>query len=115
MSDQSILILRVRTYTGIRKCSKFVSGKKSAAGDKPAVKRNENPISWQRLPFSKAPLLTSEDLATQKTRVSQFVFVQSSSLVDNQFSFWTSGTKMALQLNPKKMTLRESNSAVDVL
>jgi len=49
------------------KCSKFVIGKKSAAGDKPAVKRHEKPISWERLPFAKVPLLTSENLSIQKT------------------------------------------------
>ena len=53
-----------------RKCSKFVAGKKSAVGDKPAVKRNEKPISWVRLPFATAPLLTSEDVNVQQSRVS---------------------------------------------
>jgi cohesin loading factor subunit SCC2 len=50
------------------KCSKFVTGKKSAIGDKPAAKRHEKPISWDRLPFATTPLLTSEDLNVQKTR-----------------------------------------------
>jgi len=50
------------------KCSKFMTGKKSAVGDKPAAKRHEKPISWDRLPFSTTPLLTSEDINVQKTR-----------------------------------------------
>lgn len=52
-----------------RKCSKYVMGKKSAVGDKPAAKRHEKPISWDRLPFATAPLLTSEDINVQKTKV----------------------------------------------
>ncbi|KII90510.1 hypothetical protein PLICRDRAFT_697054 [Plicaturopsis crispa FD-325 SS-3] len=50
------------------KCVKFVVGKKSAIGDKAAVKRHERPISWERLPFAIAPILTSQDLDTQKSR-----------------------------------------------
>jgi len=50
------------------KCSKFVVGKKSAAGDKPVLKRHEKPISWVHLPFATAPLLTSEDINLQKSR-----------------------------------------------
>ncbi|KAF5374102.1 hypothetical protein D9615_008832 [Tricholomella constricta] len=50
------------------KCAKFSLGKKSAIGDKPAVKRHENPISWDRLPFAMAPILTSDDVETQKYR-----------------------------------------------
>ncbi|KAF8133417.1 hypothetical protein EV363DRAFT_1470656 [Boletus edulis] len=48
------------------KCSKFVPGKKSAVGDKPAVKRHQFPITWDRLPFAMAPLILSEHLAAQK-------------------------------------------------
>ncbi|KAG9315547.1 hypothetical protein JVU11DRAFT_3168 [Chiua virens] len=48
------------------KCSKFVPGKKSAIGDKPAVKRHQYPISWDRLPFAMAPLILPEHLATQR-------------------------------------------------
>jgi cohesin loading factor subunit SCC2 len=50
------------------KCSKFVAGKKSAVGDKTAVKRQEKPISWSRLPSATAPLFTSEDVNVQKSR-----------------------------------------------
>jgi cohesin loading factor subunit SCC2 len=38
-------------------------------GDKTATKRNENPISWHRLPFATAPLLTTEDAEGQKATV----------------------------------------------
>ncbi|KAH0832222.1 sister chromatid cohesion C-terminus-domain-containing protein [Lanmaoa asiatica] len=48
------------------KCSKFVPGKKSAIGDKPAIKRHQFPIYWDRLPFGIAPLILPEHLATQK-------------------------------------------------
>jgi len=50
------------------KCNKFVVGKKSTVGDKAATKRHENPISWERLPFATAPILTAEDAEAQKTR-----------------------------------------------
>ncbi|KAG5653655.1 hypothetical protein H0H81_011615 [Sphagnurus paluster] len=51
-----------------RKCNKFSLGKKSAIGDKAAVKRHENPISWDRLPFATTPILTTDDVETQKAR-----------------------------------------------
>ncbi|PPR07277.1 hypothetical protein CVT26_012437 [Gymnopilus dilepis] len=50
------------------KCNKFVVGKKSALGDKPATKRHDNPISWDRLPFATTPLHTTEDAEQQKAR-----------------------------------------------
>ncbi|KAJ7081353.1 hypothetical protein B0H15DRAFT_924231 [Mycena belliarum] len=50
------------------KCSKFVMGKKTAAGDKAATKKNERPISWMpRLPFATRPILTTSDAQEQKT------------------------------------------------
>jgi len=50
------------------KCNKFVIGKKSAIGDKPATKRHDNPISWDRLPFATTPLHTTEDAEAQKSK-----------------------------------------------
>ncbi|KAI0643094.1 hypothetical protein C8Q79DRAFT_1002826 [Trametes meyenii] len=50
------------------KCLKFVIGKKSAVGDRPATRKHERPLSWERLPFASAPMLTSEDTAVQSTR-----------------------------------------------
>ncbi|KAF8879492.1 hypothetical protein BD779DRAFT_1551796 [Infundibulicybe gibba] len=50
------------------KCMKFMIGKKSAIGDKPATKRHDIPMSWDRLPFATIPLLTSQDGETQKSR-----------------------------------------------
>ncbi|OBZ71396.1 Protein rad9 [Grifola frondosa] len=50
------------------KCSKWVMGKKSAVGDKAATRRHERPLSWERLPFATAPMLTNEDAAVQRTR-----------------------------------------------
>ncbi|EIN12396.1 hypothetical protein PUNSTDRAFT_118258 [Punctularia strigosozonata HHB-11173 SS5] len=50
------------------KCSKFVVGKKSAVGDRPATRRHEQPISWDRLPFAKTPISTAQDAGVQRTR-----------------------------------------------
>lgn len=83
----------------LSKCSKFVVGKKSAIGDKPATKRNDTSISWDRLPFATTPLLTTNDADEQKIRVRVLcrclAFVLTSCL-----SSWKSGMKMAWQLNP---------------
>ncbi|KAF9220470.1 hypothetical protein BS17DRAFT_739205 [Gyrodon lividus] len=49
------------------KCSKFVPGKKSAVGDKPAIKRHKLPISWERLPFAMVSLVLPRDLAAQRS------------------------------------------------
>ncbi|RDX49866.1 hypothetical protein OH76DRAFT_1556053 [Lentinus brumalis] len=50
------------------KCSKFVVGKKSAVGDRPATRKHERPISWDSLPFATAQMVTSEDAAAQTAR-----------------------------------------------
>jgi cohesin loading factor subunit SCC2 len=54
-----------------RKCMKFVPGKKSALGDKPAVRKHEHPLAWERLPFATRPVLTSADAEAQKKTVSR--------------------------------------------
>jgi len=46
------------------KCSKWVVGKKTAIGDRPATRRHERPITWDRLPFATRPILTNEDVAS---------------------------------------------------
>ena len=53
-----------------RKCAKFVIGKKSAVGDRPATRKHERPLSWDSLPFAAAPIVTSEDADVQSARVS---------------------------------------------
>lgn len=67
-----IMLLKafLKTLYGLseEKCSKWVPGKKSALGDKPATKRHEHPISWDRLPFALRPILTSEDMENQRAR-----------------------------------------------
>ncbi|KAI9064653.1 hypothetical protein FKP32DRAFT_1625471 [Trametes sanguinea] len=67
-----IMMLKVhlKALYGIseEKCAKFVIGKKSAVGDRPAVRKHERPLSWERLPFATAPMLTSEDVAAQSTK-----------------------------------------------
>ncbi|EDR13190.1 uncharacterized protein LACBIDRAFT_292430 [Laccaria bicolor S238N-H82] len=60
--------LKTRYALSEDKCSKFVVGKKSAIGDKPATKRNDTSISWDRLPFATTPLLTTNDADEQKIR-----------------------------------------------
>ncbi|KAH9924608.1 uncharacterized protein BXZ73DRAFT_50340 [Epithele typhae] len=50
------------------KCAKFVIGKKSAVGDRPAVRKHERPILWDALPFATSPMVTSEDCAAQTTK-----------------------------------------------
>jgi hypothetical protein len=70
-------------------------------GDKPAVRRNEKPISWGRLPFATAPLVTSEDVSLQKSRVSH-LFGLYGLLPKRYFLLASSlkfGTKTDLQLN----------------
>ncbi|KAI6129687.1 hypothetical protein EDD16DRAFT_1689919 [Pisolithus croceorrhizus] len=59
----------LKTLYGLseEKCSKFVPGKKSAIGDKPATKRHTHPISWDRLPFATMPLILPEDLVKHRT------------------------------------------------
>ncbi|KAL1743690.1 sister chromatid cohesion C-terminus-domain-containing protein [Schizophyllum fasciatum] len=48
------------------KCSKFVFGKKSAIGDKAAVKKHGRPISWDKLPYATRPLMSADDGERQK-------------------------------------------------
>ncbi|KAF8827941.1 hypothetical protein HHX47_DHR4000702 [Lentinula edodes] len=50
------------------KCGKFNHTKKSTIGDKPALRRHDKPITWDRLPFAVKPVLTSEDVKEQKER-----------------------------------------------
>ncbi|KAG0704778.1 hypothetical protein DFH29DRAFT_981273 [Suillus ampliporus] len=48
------------------KCSKFVLSKKSAIGDKPAIKRHQLPIMWTRLPYATTSLIHAHDLTTHR-------------------------------------------------
>ncbi|CAK5269780.1 unnamed protein product [Mycena citricolor] len=48
------------------KCSKFVLGKKSALGDKPAMRRPELSFTWDRLNYATSPILTTADADAQK-------------------------------------------------
>jgi len=47
------------------KCAKWSSGRKSAIGDKPATRRHENPISWEKVPFAVKSAVSSEDAEHQ--------------------------------------------------
>ena len=52
-----------------RKCSKWVPNKKSAIGDKLAVKKNHTALRWDALPFAARRILTLEDVASQQETV----------------------------------------------
>jgi cohesin loading factor subunit SCC2 len=57
---------------GVRKCLKWVIGKKNAQGDRPATRRTgaaAAPLTWARLPFATRPLLTTADMAEQRDTV----------------------------------------------
>ncbi len=71
VSPRCLILVCVLTWpTVCSKCSKFSLTRKSATGDKPAVKKHDKPISWDRLPFATKPLLTSKNVREQKDRVS---------------------------------------------
>ena len=92
-------LLIVRRY---RKCAKFVVGKKSAVGDRPATRKHERPISWDSLPFATAPMVTSQDAAAQTTRVSADPCCATSMcLLTPLRSSWRSGAKTGSPRNPK--------------
>jgi len=52
-----------------RKCSKWVPNKKSAIGDKPAVKKSHPALRWDALPFAARRILTLEDVTSQQETV----------------------------------------------
>ncbi|KZT19995.1 ARM repeat-containing protein [Neolentinus lepideus HHB14362 ss-1] len=84
MSDDKLPVLRTSVIIAIimllkahlkslyslseEKCSKWVPGKKSALGDRPATKRHEHPIPWDRLPFATRPVITLEDMENQRSK-----------------------------------------------
>ncbi|QRW06425.1 proline-rich protein Rad9 protein [Ceratobasidium sp. AG-Ba] len=51
------------------KASRWVPGKKSAVGDKPAVARNEKPIAWDRVVFAVRVGKTAEDVRAQEEQM----------------------------------------------
>ncbi|EJF61054.1 hypothetical protein DICSQDRAFT_170603 [Dichomitus squalens LYAD-421 SS1] len=65
-----LLKAHLKTLYGLseEKCAKFVVGKKSAVGDRPATRKHERPLSWEPLPFATAPVVTSEDARDQCAR-----------------------------------------------
>ncbi|KAG9123567.1 Sister chromatid cohesion protein 2 [Ceratobasidium sp. 392] len=68
-----ILILKahLKHLYGIteEKASRWVPGKKSALGDKPAVVRHDKPISWDRVPFATRAGKTAEDARAQEAQL----------------------------------------------
>ncbi|KAL5482593.1 SCC2 [Sanghuangporus weigelae] len=48
------------------KCQKFVLGKKSAIGDRPAVRRRDIGISWERMPFAAKAIRKIADVQAQR-------------------------------------------------
>jgi len=67
-----ILILKshLKSLYGLTddKCSKWVPGKKSAMGDRPATKRREIPLEWDRMSYATQAIRTERDAALQKER-----------------------------------------------
>ncbi|KAG9095820.1 Sister chromatid cohesion protein 2 [Ceratobasidium sp. UAMH 11750] len=51
------------------KASRWVPGKKSAVGDKPAVARNDKPIAWDRVAFAMRVGRTAEDVRAQEEQL----------------------------------------------
>ncbi|KAG8687645.1 Sister chromatid cohesion protein 2, partial [Ceratobasidium sp. 395] len=51
------------------KASRWVPGKKSAVGDKPAVVRHDKPIAWDRVPFATRTGKTAEDVRAQEEQL----------------------------------------------
>ncbi|KAG8738993.1 Sister chromatid cohesion protein 2 [Ceratobasidium sp. 414] len=51
------------------KASRWVPGKKSAVGDKPAVARHDKPIAWDRVPFATRAGKTAEDVRGQEDQL----------------------------------------------
>ena len=55
----------------LRKIQKFVIGKKSTVGDRPAARRKEaGVLTWDRMPFAAKNMQTSEDCMAQNADVS---------------------------------------------
>jgi len=52
-----------------RKCLKWIPNKKSAIGDKLAVKKNHPALRWDALPFAARRILTLEDVTSQQEMV----------------------------------------------
>ncbi|CAE6432892.1 unnamed protein product [Rhizoctonia solani] len=51
------------------KASRFVPGKKTAAGDKPASARHDKPISWERVTFATRTGKTASDVSVQEEQL----------------------------------------------
>jgi len=47
------------------KCMKWVVGKKSALGDKAAIRRGVTGMTWERLPYAVQPIHTRDDMENQ--------------------------------------------------
>lgn len=81
---------------------KWVPGKKSAVGDKAAVRRHEVPIVWSRVPFATVPILSQADQDEQHNQVSgvsseySYERVLTSAICH---SFKLSGTRKAFRRN----------------
>ena len=71
-------------------------------GDKPANRRHNNLLSWDRIPFATAPLLTTQDIASQRNTVCCWLFrILFLLLTVASCSFSKSGMKMVSRLTLK--------------
>ena len=68
----SLRNLHLFDHDSSSKCSKWVPGKKSALGDKPATKRREVPLVWDRIPHATLPIRTEEEAIVQQAKVKSF-------------------------------------------
>ncbi|KAJ1303221.1 hypothetical protein OPQ81_011419 [Rhizoctonia solani] len=69
-NDDGLPRARVHLY-GIteEKASRFVPGKKTAAGDKPASARHDKPITWERVTFATRVGKTAGDVSVQEEQL----------------------------------------------
>lgn len=54
-------------------------------GDRPASRRNEKPLVWERVPFAIIPILTTQDLLAQRDKVRADLSSSSAVLIVEQF------------------------------
>lgn len=83
------------------KCSKWVAGKKSAIGDKAAVRKIDRPLVWDALPFATKAISTPEDVAQQYNMVSVFHW-REINVSQFDYSLYICGRLIQLLLNLTK-------------
>ena len=54
-------------------------------GDKPATKRREVPLVWDRMPHATLPIRTEEEAIVQQTKVKSYIPVKTRKMSDSLF------------------------------